>query len=148
MDLIVDGAKTRHTPSAAPSTTHTPGASASCAIRAAAEPPLYVHDQLKLGDVVRVRGPRNNFPLVEAPRYLFIAGGIGITPILPMVSAAEAAGAAWELVYGGRQRASMAFLDELAKYGDKVSVRPQDETGLLDLDSLLGEPRSDTKIYC
>jgi ferredoxin-NADP reductase len=109
---------------------------------------LYVHDQLKAGDVVRVRGPRNNFPLVEAPRYLFIAGGIGITPILPMVSAAEAAGAAWELVYGGRQRASMAFLDELAKYGDKVSVRPQDETGLLDLDSLLGEPRPNTKIYC
>jgi ferredoxin-NADP reductase len=97
---------------------------------------------------VRVRGPRNNFPLADSPRYLFIAGGIGITPMLPMVAAAEAAGAEWELVYGGRQRASMAFLEELARYGDKVSVRPQDETGFLDLDGLLGTPRADTKVYC
>jgi ferredoxin-NADP reductase len=109
---------------------------------------LYVHDQLTAGDIVRVRGPRNNFPLVDSPRYLFIAGGIGITPILPMIAAAEAADAEWELVYGGRQRASMAFLDELAVHGDKVAVRPQDETGLLDLDSLLEQPRVGTKVYC
>lgn len=108
----------------------------------------YVHDELQMGDNVRVRGPRNNFPLVVSPKYLFIAGGIGITPILPMVSAAEAAGAEWELMYGGRQRASMAFLEELAEFGDRVSVRPQDETGLLDLDALLGLPREDTLVYC
>jgi ferredoxin-NADP reductase len=83
-------------------------------------------------------GPRNNFPLVASPRYLFIAGGIGITPILAMIRSAEAAGADWTLVYGGRQRASMAFLDELSAYGDRVTVWPQDEHGLLDLDGLLG----------
>ena len=109
---------------------------------------LYVHDQLRPGDTVRIRGPRNNFPLVESPRYLFIAGGIGITPILTMIAAAEVAGADWRLVYGGRQRASMAFLDELAHYGDRVSVCPQDETGLLDLDGLLGTPQPDTLVYC
>jgi cytochrome P450/ferredoxin-NADP reductase len=109
---------------------------------------LYVHDTLEVGSTVRVRGPRNNFPLVDSARYLFIAGGIGITPILPMIAAAEVAGADWQLVYGGRQRASMAFLDELAAYGDRVSVRPQDETGILDLNSLLGQPRPDTKVYC
>jgi cytochrome P450/ferredoxin-NADP reductase len=109
---------------------------------------LYVHDRLRVGDTVRVRGPRNNFSLLASPRYLFIAGGIGITPILPMIRAAEAAGAEWELVYGGRRRASMGFLDELAPYGDRVSIRPQDETGLLDLDSLLGTPRPDTLVYC
>ena len=92
---------------------------------------LYVHDRLSEGDVVRIRGPRNNFPLVPSPRYLFIAGGIGITPILPMIRAAESAGAEWRLVYGGRRRDSMAFLDELLRYGDRVEVRPQDETGLL-----------------
>jgi cytochrome P450/ferredoxin-NADP reductase len=109
---------------------------------------LHVHDRLHDGDTVRVRGPRNNFPLVGSRRYLFIAGGIGITPILPMIRAAEAAGSDWQLVYGGRQRASMAFLDELAHYGDRVSIRPQDETGLLDLDGLLGTPQPDTLVYC
>ncbi|ORB27755.1 PDR/VanB family oxidoreductase [Mycolicibacterium parafortuitum] len=108
----------------------------------------YVHDSLAVGDPVRIRGPRNNFELVEAPSYLFIAGGIGITPILPMISAAQAAGADWRLVYGGRRRASMAFLDELAGYGDRVSVHPQDETGLLDLDALLAAPRPGTLVYC
>ena len=108
----------------------------------------YVHDQLQAGDVVRIRGPRNNFPLVPSPQYLFIAGGIGITPILPMIRAAEAAGAAWRLVYGGRERASMAFLGELAQYGDRVTVLPQDETGLLPLDALLGVPQPETLVYC
>ena len=53
----------------------------------------------------RSRGPRNNFPLVGSPRCLFIAGGIDITPILPMIRAAERAGADWRLIYGGRTRA-------------------------------------------
>lgn len=109
---------------------------------------LFVHDHLQVGDTVRVRGPRNNFALEESPAYLFIAGGIGITPILPMIRAAEQAGADWRLVYGGRQRSSMAFLDELATYGDRVLVYPQDETGLLDLNGLLGTPQTDTLIYC
>jgi cytochrome P450/ferredoxin-NADP reductase len=109
---------------------------------------LYVHDRLQAGDTVRIRGPRNNFPLVTSPRYLFVAGGIGITPILAMIRSAEAAGAHWRLVYGGRQRASMAFLDELAAYGDRVTVWPQDELGLIDLEGLLGTPQPDTKVYC
>lgn len=109
---------------------------------------LYVHDQLEAGDIVRIRGPRNNFPLVGSPRYIFIAGGIGVTPILAMIAEAENAGADWKLVYGGRTRPSMAFLDELAGYGDRVSVQPQDEVGLLDLESLLGAPQPDTLVYC
>jgi cytochrome P450/ferredoxin-NADP reductase len=108
----------------------------------------FVHDRLRPGDTVRVRGPRNNFALASSARYLFIAGGIGITPILPMIAAAEAAGAGWRLLYGGRQRASMAFLGELARYGDRVTVAPQDETGLLDLDAVLGTPASDVLVYC
>ena len=108
----------------------------------------YVHETLREGDLVTVRGPRNNFPLVESPRYLFIAGGIGITPILAMVRQAEARGAEWRLVYGGRQRSSMAFLDELTDYGDRVQVAPQDEVGLLDLAGLLGTPVPDTLVYC
>jgi ferredoxin-NADP reductase len=108
----------------------------------------FVHRSLPVGATVRVRGPRNHFPLVASPRYLFIAGGIGITPMLPMIAEAEAAGADWQLLYGGRHRASMAFLDELAGYGDRVTVAPQDEVGFLDLAAVLGEPRPDTLVYC
>ncbi|RZU31089.1 PDR/VanB family oxidoreductase [Blastococcus saxobsidens] len=107
----------------------------------------YVHDQLRVGDLVGVGGPRNNFPLVPSEEYLFVAGGIGITPILPMVHQAELLGAGWRLLYGGRHRSSMAFLDELAPYGDKVLVRPQDEYGLLDLPGFLDEPRAGVRIY-
>ncbi len=50
----------------------------------------FIHDVLQAGDTVHMRGPRNHFALVDAPRYLFIAGGIGITPILPMVAVVNA----------------------------------------------------------
>ncbi|QNG37219.1 oxidoreductase [Geodermatophilaceae bacterium NBWT11] len=103
----------------------------------------YVHDRLREGDDVDVQGPRNHFELAPSPRYLFIAGGIGITPILPMAAAARAAGADHELHYGGRSRRSMAFLAEL-----EGTLHPQDEVGLLDLDALLGTPRPDTLVYC
>jgi ferredoxin-NADP reductase len=108
----------------------------------------FVHEQLREGSSVRVRGPRNHFPLVGSRRYQFIAGGIGITPILTMIEAAQARGADWQLLYGGRQRSSMAFLDRLERYGDRVTVWPQDEQGMLDLGSVLGEPRDDTLVYC
>ena len=107
-----------------------------------------VHDTLTMGATVAIRGPRNHFQLVAASNYLFIAGGIGITPILPMIAQAEAAGADWRLLYGGRHRASMAFLPELARYGDKVTVVPQDEAGFLDLDAALGTPQAGTLVYC
>ena len=106
-----------------------------------------VHEKLTEGATVRVRGPRNHFPLVSSPRYQFIAGGIGITPILAMIEAAEARGAEWSLLYGGRSRASMAFLDKLESDA-RVTVWPQDEKGLLDLASVLGTPQPDTLVYC
>ena len=107
----------------------------------------YVHDSLQVGDLVGVGGPRNNFPLVPSEHYLFVAGGIGITPILPMVHQADMLGADWRLLYGGRSRVSMAFLGHLERYGDRVLVRPQDEYGLLDLAGFLGEPRDGVRVY-
>jgi ferredoxin-NADP reductase len=108
----------------------------------------YVHDVLAPGDLVGVGGPRNNFPLVPSDGYLFVGGGIGITPLVPMVGQADRLGAEWRLLYGGRRRASMGFLDELAGFGDRVQVVPQDEQGLLDLREFLGEPRPGVRIYC
>ncbi|MFD9583837.1 PDR/VanB family oxidoreductase [Streptomyces sp. NPDC059980] len=108
----------------------------------------HVHGRLTQGSVVRVRGPRNHFVLAPAPRYRFVAGGIGITPILPMLAAADAAGAEWTLLYGGRSRGSMAFTEELARYGQRVTLAPQDESGLLDLASVLDGVPDGTLVYC
>jgi ferredoxin-NADP reductase len=108
----------------------------------------HVHEQVGKGGKIRVRGPRNHFRQEPAPRYRFIAGGIGITPILPMLAAAEQAGADWTLLYGGRTRSSMAFTPELARYGDRVTLAPQDETGLLDLGPVLDDLPEGTLVYC
>jgi ferredoxin-NADP reductase len=108
----------------------------------------YLHHKILPGDRLRVRGPRNNFALDRAPRYRFIAGGIGITPILPMIHAADRSGADWTLHYGGRAQRSMAFIEELAGHRDRVVIHPEDTYGLLDLDSALGRPDSDTLVYC
>ncbi|MFC8867006.1 PDR/VanB family oxidoreductase [Streptomyces sp. NPDC057148] len=108
----------------------------------------YVHEELRAGDKVRVRGPRNHFRLEPAARYRFVAGGIGITPLLPMLAAAEAAGAEWTLLYGGRTRGTMAFTGELERYGDRVTVAPEDETGPLDLAPVLDDVPEDTLVYC
>ena len=107
----------------------------------------YVHDELAPGTTLAVSVPRNNFELHSAPKYLFIAGGIGVTPILPMIAAAEREGADWTLLYGGRTRASMAFTEELARYGDRVLLRPQDEYGLLNLAEHLGQVQHGSLIY-
>ena len=108
----------------------------------------WVHERLRIGDVIRYRGPRNNFPLVAEQEYLFIAGGIGITPILPMVAHCESAALPWRLVYGGRAESSMAFTSVLAEHGARVIFWPQDRNGLIDLDGLLGRPRTGVAIYC
>ncbi|OYN98610.1 ferredoxin-NADP reductase [Propionibacteriaceae bacterium ES.041] len=109
----------------------------------------YVHDQLRVGDQVGVGGPRNNFALVPAAAYRFIAGGIGITPILPMIDQAERLGIDWQLLYGGRSRASMAFAAELTeRYGERVRLHPQDEHGLLPLADFLGADPAATVYAC
>ncbi|MFC7535366.1 PDR/VanB family oxidoreductase [Actinoplanes sp. GCM10030250] len=107
----------------------------------------YVHDRLEVGEAVGLGGPRNNFPLVPAQRYLFIAGGIGITPLLPMMAQADLVGADWRLLYGGRREASLAFADNLLGYGDRVQLRPEDRYGLLDLPGFLADHRPGTRVY-
>ncbi|WP_432825499.1 PDR/VanB family oxidoreductase [Dactylosporangium sp. CA-092794] len=109
----------------------------------------FVHDSLAVGDKVLVGGPRNNFDLVDARRYIFIAGGIGITPMIPMIEATNRAGADWTLLYGGRTAASMAFTEQLAAIdAQRIHVRPRDECGLLDLAGLLAQPETGTAVYC
>ncbi|MGH3772788.1 MAG: PDR/VanB family oxidoreductase [Pseudonocardiaceae bacterium] len=89
-----------------------------------------LHESVGIGGTLTGRGPRNAFPYVRAAGYLFIAGGIGITPILPMVKQAAAGAAPWRLVYTGRSREAMPFLDEITALDPaRVWVRPYDQYG-------------------
>ncbi|MEW2418211.1 PDR/VanB family oxidoreductase [Streptomyces sp. NPDC046866] len=106
-----------------------------------------VHARLTEGAELELRPPRNRFGLEPAAAYLFVAGGIGITPLLPMLRAATAAEAPWTLLYGGRSLASMPFLPELAGYGDRVTLVPEDEAGLPDLAGLLSGTGPGTLVY-
>jgi ferredoxin-NADP reductase len=113
-----------------------------------------VHDSVSVGDILQIKGPRNAFPLAlpgygsPAQRLRFVAGGIGITPILPMLAAAERLGLDWSMIYTGRSADSIPFLDELARYGDKITIRTDDEHGLPTPDDLLGPVSSGTSVYC
>jgi ferredoxin-NADP reductase len=108
----------------------------------------HLHAGLAVGDRVNIVGPRNHFELVDAEQYLFIAGGIGITPLIPMIEHADRRGAEWRLLYGGRNRASIAFAQELATYGDRVQVVPQDECGHPDIRTAYDRLPETGEVYC
>lgn len=108
-----------------------------------------IHTVCRVGDLMNIQGPRNNFPLISGSAYLFIAGGIGITAMLAMASEAAASDANWQLIYGGRSRAAMAFINEArALDPDRVELVPQDECGLPDLDATISCQAPGTAVYC
>ncbi|HWD03513.1 MAG TPA: PDR/VanB family oxidoreductase [Amycolatopsis sp.] len=107
-----------------------------------------LHRTATVGKTLAVGEPRNNFPLEPAAGYLFLAGGIGITPILPMIDQAVARGTSWKLVYGGRSLSSMAFRDRLALYPpEAVELWPEDRRGRPDFDAVLRQAGPETLIY-
>lgn len=65
-----------------------------------------------------------------------------------MVRAAGVLGTSWELVYGGRSRRSMAYLDELEQYGDRVRIVPQDTDGRPDLATAMHNLPAGSSVYC
>ena len=113
---------------------------------------IEVHD-LAVGATLTSNGPRNAFPLTvpgygsPARRFRFIAGGIGITPILPMLGLAKQLGVEWSMLYVGRSRESIPFLDEVGRFGERVTVRTDDVHGLPTADDLLGECAGGTTVY-
>ena len=109
----------------------------------------YVHGSLRTGDELACSLPANNFQLVDAPRYLFIAGGIGITPILAMIRWCEAQGKPWQLIYAARSRVRMGFYEELGAYGTRVRFHCDDESGgPLPVAPVMTEVSPGTHVYC
>jgi ferredoxin-NADP reductase len=108
----------------------------------------FIHRKLRPGELIRVSAPRNNFELVDAKRYLFVAGGIGITPLIPMMRAASAKKKLWTLLYCNHRDADAPFLKEIQALGGTVSLHSSEAGTRLDVAKRLADVQQDTIIYC
>lgn len=110
-----------------------------------------VHEQLRVGTVLTISGPRNHFSLREdAAHSVLVAGGIGITPILSMARRLQVLERSFELLCFARSRRHMAFIPEIMALGATVQWHFDDEQGgPPDLRSLLARraPDADTHHY-
>lgn len=109
--------------------------------------------RLNVGAALRISAPRNAFPLAvggynqPTTSVRFIAAGIGITPILPMLDVMDRVSMPWSMIYCGRSRESIALVGELERFGDRVSVRCDDEHGIATAEELLGELTGAPAVY-
>jgi ferredoxin-NADP reductase len=112
----------------------------------------YIIEQMKVGDLIKISAPRNNFPLVEnADHVVLVAGGIGITPIWCMAQELEAQSRSWKIHYACRSQADMAFLSDLKKLDpERVHLHFDDEAGgkVLDLTAAIAEAPANAHFYC
>lgn len=108
----------------------------------------FIHRKLRPGELLTVSAPRNNFAFDDAENYLFIAGGIGITPLLPMMRAATAAQKPWTLLYCNRHDDEAPFLDEIRTLGGTLSLHSSAAGTRLDVASRLANAQADTLVYC
>jgi ferredoxin-NADP reductase len=104
---------------------------------------------LRVGDILEITAPQQNFPLrFGAPHYVLLAGGIGITALRGMANALRRIGANYTLVFSGRSRSSMAFLDELeSEHPDRLQVHVNDEGTSLDIRDLIATMRPESELY-
>jgi ferredoxin-NADP reductase len=110
---------------------------------------LLIDQSLAIGATIDSSGPRNHFSLEPAPSYRFIAGGIGVTPLIAMCRRAEANGADWSLAYLGHSRERMAYLDELIEeFGSKVEAFISTEGNRYDVGAALATVPAAALLYC
>ncbi|MFN3891070.1 MAG: PDR/VanB family oxidoreductase [Beijerinckiaceae bacterium] len=110
---------------------------------------IYIHDHLRVGQIIAIGGPRNNFPLKEdAPHTVLIAGGIGITPIWCMAQRLKKLGRSFELHYACRDRVEVAFHDELAALPEAKIHIDAEAGGFLDVAAIVNGARGDAHFYC
>jgi vanillate O-demethylase ferredoxin subunit len=110
----------------------------------------FMHDELRVGTVLEVGRPRNNFTLVEtAAHSVLIAGGIGVTPIVSMAARLRSLGRSWELHYAVRRRSEAAFLDELRVGDGQVRLHVDEEQGgVLDVARVVRAAPQEAHLYC
>lgn len=110
----------------------------------------HIHQEWRVGQIVEISDPKNNFPMVEdAPHTVLIAGGIGVTPMLPMIARLEKLGRSWELHYVAASPDRAAYVDRLAGY-DRVEIAYDGIPGgrRLDLEAICKAAPADAHLYC
>ncbi len=107
----------------------------------------WLHREVRPGDRVTVRGVKNHFALEEAPEIVLIAGGVGITPLLPMAERLARGGTPWRLAYIGRTPAKMPFLSRIHALGTRAVVHATAASGRPDVAALLDGARPDALVY-
>ncbi|WP_070400741.1 PDR/VanB family oxidoreductase [Hydrogenophaga sp. PML113] len=111
----------------------------------------FVHRSLRCGDRLETSAPRNHFRLdPDLDSYLFVAGGIGITPIMSMVQWCIAHQRPWRLVYAARSPQRAAFYDTLGQHGAAVRFHFDALCGgaALDVREALADVREGEHVYC
>ena len=108
-----------------------------------------LHDLVEAGTLMGIGLPRNNFPLAEdAAKHIFIAGGIGITPFIPMIALAQRTSVPWELHYCARSRGHAAFYDDLKALAPKRVHEYFSEAPLFDAQQFARAPEHAVHVYC
>ncbi|MFI8634228.1 PDR/VanB family oxidoreductase [Microbacterium sp. NPDC077663] len=107
----------------------------------------FIHRELRPGDALVSSPPRNNFAYGPAEETIFIAGGIGMTAILPMIREAELAESRWRLLYIGRSLSRMAFLRHNLLAGPHSTILAGDRDARVDLKAWIGDVGEDHAVY-
>jgi tetrachlorobenzoquinone reductase len=110
----------------------------------------FIHEDLRVGTLLKTSVPRNNFPLAEdAVHSVFFAGGIGVTPIHSMTDRLRSLGSRWDLHYGVRRRGEAVFLDEF-QAGDRLHLHVDEECAgaPLDIAGLVAAAPQEAHLYC
>lgn len=111
---------------------------------------IWIHDNLKVGQIVKIGGPRNNFPLDESAAHtVLVAGGIGVTPIRCMAQQLINSGKSWSMFYSCRDRSEATFLDELSARKEVTLHFDAEANGkFLDMKAIVAGAPADTHFYC
>lgn len=108
----------------------------------------FIYHELKTGDILKIGPPRNNFPLLRSERYLFIAGGIGITPLIPMMRQADKDRRNWVLIYCKRTGQKAPFIEEISALHGIISLHGDTQATMWNPSRALAEASSQTLVYC
>jgi len=110
----------------------------------------HIHENWRVGEILEVSAPKNNFPMDErASHTVLIAGGIGITPMLPMIARLEALGKPWELHYVAANRHRAAYVDRVEDYEQAELIFDGETTGVrLDLKAITAAAPAHAHLYC